>query len=49
MTDGGVHCASGHRATTAASLLANAGGEVVLVDDESAPYEQSGAPASRTA
>lgn len=29
-----VHCASGHRATIADSLLAGAGREVVVVDDE---------------
>ncbi|WP_422773799.1 rhodanese-like domain-containing protein [Plantactinospora sp. WMMC1484] len=44
-----VHCASGYRATTAASLLANAGREVVLIDDEFALAEQAGVPTSRTA
>jgi rhodanese-related sulfurtransferase len=28
-----VHCGSGYRATVAASLLANAGREVVVIDD----------------
>jgi hydroxyacylglutathione hydrolase len=29
-----VHCASGYRAAIAASLLARAGHDVVLIDDE---------------
>nr|MDT0659926.1 MBL fold metallo-hydrolase [Micromonospora sp. DSM 115978] len=37
-----VHCGSGYRATAAASLLANAGREVVLIDDLFDRAEQSG-------
>ncbi|MFI2651471.1 rhodanese-like domain-containing protein [Micromonospora fulviviridis] len=35
-----VHCGSGYRATVAASLLANAGREVVVIDDK---FDQAGA------
>ncbi|SCG49527.1 MBL fold metallo-hydrolase [Micromonospora halophytica] len=35
-----VHCGSGYRATAAASLLANAGREVVVIDDK---FDQAGA------
>jgi len=37
-----VHCASGYRASVAASLLDRAGREVVLVDDEIDHLEQAG-------
>ncbi|GAB3084896.1 MBL fold metallo-hydrolase [Micromonospora schwarzwaldensis] len=37
-----VHCGSGYRATAAASLLANAGRDVVLIDDAFARAEASG-------
>ncbi|SCL71121.1 Glyoxylase, beta-lactamase superfamily II [Micromonospora citrea] len=37
-----VHCGSGYRATAAASLLANAGREVVLIDDSFGRAEQVG-------
>ncbi|MGW4498790.1 MBL fold metallo-hydrolase [Micromonospora sp. NPDC004336] len=37
-----VHCGSGYRATAAASLLANAGREVVLIDDAFGRAEQVG-------
>ncbi|MER7420208.1 MBL fold metallo-hydrolase [Micromonospora peucetia] len=37
-----VHCGSGYRATAAASLLANAGRDVVLIDDMFGRAEQSG-------
>jgi hydroxyacylglutathione hydrolase len=38
-----VYCATGNRATVAASLLANAGREVVLVDDFCLPGDRPGA------
>ena len=41
-----VHCASGFRASIAASLLARAGHDVVLVDDEYAEAEKLGLTAS---
>ncbi|WP_435149316.1 rhodanese-like domain-containing protein [Micromonospora aurantiaca (nom. illeg.)] len=37
-----VHCGSGYRATAAASLLANAGRDVVLIDDSYARAEAAG-------
>lgn len=37
-----VHCGSGYRATAAASLLANAGRDVVLIDDMFGRAEQVG-------
>ncbi|MFC0505305.1 MBL fold metallo-hydrolase [Micromonospora costi] len=37
-----VHCGSGYRATAAASLLANTGREVVLIDDMFGRAEQAG-------
>ncbi|WP_213455487.1 MBL fold metallo-hydrolase [Rhizomonospora bruguierae] len=37
-----VHCGSGYRATAAASLLANAGREVVLIDDMFDRADQAG-------
>ncbi|MFV2115258.1 rhodanese-like domain-containing protein [Micromonospora sp. LOL_025] len=37
-----VHCGSGYRATVAASLLANAGREVVVIDDKFGRAEASG-------
>ncbi|MFG2169678.1 MBL fold metallo-hydrolase, partial [Micromonospora chersina] len=37
-----VHCGSGYRATAAASLLANAGHEVVVVDDMFGRAEAAG-------
>ncbi|MFF0372212.1 rhodanese-like domain-containing protein [Micromonospora sp. NPDC005087] len=37
-----VHCGSGYRATAAASLLANAGHDVVLIDDMFGRAEQAG-------
>lgn len=39
-----VHCGSGYRATAAASLLANAGREVVLIDDMFGHAAQAGLP-----
>ena len=41
-----VNCASGFRASIAASLLARAGHDVVLVDDEYATAEKLGLTAS---
>ena len=37
-----VHCGSGYRATAAASLLANAGREVVVIDDKFDQAEAAG-------
>jgi rhodanese-related sulfurtransferase len=37
-----VHCGSGYRATAAASLLANAGREVVVIDDKFDRAESAG-------
>ncbi|MEV1145682.1 MBL fold metallo-hydrolase [Micromonospora sp. NPDC049799] len=37
-----VHCGSGYRATAAASLLANAGREVVVIDDKFGQAEAAG-------
>jgi rhodanese-related sulfurtransferase len=37
-----VHCGSGYRATAGASLLANAGREVVLIDDAFGRAEAAG-------
>lgn len=37
-----VHCGSGYRATAAASLLANAGREVVVIDDKFGNAEAAG-------
>ncbi len=37
-----VHCGSGYRATAAASLLANAGRDVVLIDDAYARAAEAG-------
>jgi hydroxyacylglutathione hydrolase len=39
-----VHCAAGYRASIAASLLARAGRDVVLVDDEFAHAAAAGLP-----
>ncbi|MFI1194436.1 rhodanese-like domain-containing protein [Micromonospora sp. NPDC020750] len=44
-----VHCGSGYRATAAASLLANAGREVVLIDDMFSHAEQAGVRMAATA
>jgi glyoxylase-like metal-dependent hydrolase (beta-lactamase superfamily II)/rhodanese-related sulfurtransferase len=44
-----VHCGSGYRATAAASLLANAGRDVVLVDDMFGRAEQAGVRMAATA
>ncbi|MET8311841.1 MBL fold metallo-hydrolase [Micromonospora sp. NPDC005173] len=44
-----VHCGSGYRAAAAASLLANAGREVVLIDDMFGQAEQSGVTMAPTA
>ncbi|WP_405101583.1 rhodanese-like domain-containing protein [Micromonospora sp. NBC_01412] len=44
-----VHCGSGYRATAAASLLANAGREVVLIDDMFGHAEQAGVRMAATA
>ncbi|MFD2762562.1 MBL fold metallo-hydrolase [Micromonospora eburnea] len=44
-----VHCGSGYRATAAASLLANAGREVVLIDDMFGQAEQAGVRMAPTA
>jgi rhodanese-related sulfurtransferase len=44
-----VHCAAGYRASIAASLLARAGREVVLVDDDLAAATAAGLPMERTA
>ncbi len=41
-----VHCGSGYRATAAAALLANAGREVVLVDDSFGNAAPAGVPTS---
>lgn len=37
-----VHCGSGYRATAAGSLLANAGREVVVIDDKFDRAESAG-------
>ncbi|MEU4773560.1 MBL fold metallo-hydrolase [Micromonospora sp. NPDC023644] len=42
-----VHCGSGYRATAAASLLANAGREVVVIDDRFGRAEAAGVAMSR--
>lgn len=39
-----VHCGSGYRATAAGSLLANAGRDVVVIDDRFAAAEAAGIP-----
>jgi len=39
-----VHCASGYRATTAATLLARAGRTVVVLDDTFTAAEDAGVP-----
>ncbi|MEV0002894.1 MBL fold metallo-hydrolase [Micromonospora sp. NPDC050980] len=44
-----VHCGSGYRATAAASLLANAGRDVVLIDDLFARAEAAGVRMAPTA
>jgi glyoxylase-like metal-dependent hydrolase (beta-lactamase superfamily II)/rhodanese-related sulfurtransferase len=44
-----VHCGSGYRATAAASLLANAGRQVVLIDDAFDRAEPAGVPITPTA
>jgi rhodanese-related sulfurtransferase len=44
-----VHCGSGYRATAAASLLANAGRDVVLIDDMFGRAEQAGVRMAATA
>ncbi|WFE40012.1 MBL fold metallo-hydrolase [Micromonospora sp. WMMD998] len=44
-----VHCGSGYRATAAASLLANAGRDVVLIDDVFARAEAAGVRMAPTA
>ncbi|WP_406079139.1 rhodanese-like domain-containing protein [Micromonospora sp. NBC_00858] len=44
-----VHCGSGYRAAAAASLLANAGREVVAIDDMFGQAEQSGVTMAPTA
>ncbi|MEU4382844.1 MBL fold metallo-hydrolase [Micromonospora echinofusca] len=41
-----VHCGSGYRATAAASLLANAGREVVVIDDKFGRAEAAGVATS---
>ncbi|MEU9508953.1 MBL fold metallo-hydrolase [Micromonospora sp. NPDC048170] len=41
-----VHCGSGYRATAAASLLANAGREVVVIDDKFGRAGAAGVPMS---
>ncbi|HEY0700391.1 MAG TPA: MBL fold metallo-hydrolase [Micromonospora sp.] len=43
-----VHCGSGYRATAAASLLANAGRDVVLIDDMFSRAEQAGVQMAAT-
>ena len=44
-----VHCGSGYRATAAASLLANAGRDVVLIDDSYGRAEEAGVRMAPTA
>ncbi|MBF5031957.1 MULTISPECIES: MBL fold metallo-hydrolase [unclassified Micromonospora] len=44
-----VHCGSGYRATAAASLLANAGRDVVLIDDSYGRAEAAGVRMTPTA
>ncbi|MEU7760947.1 MBL fold metallo-hydrolase [Micromonospora aurantiaca (nom. illeg.)] len=44
-----VHCGSGYRATAAASLLANAGRDVVLIDDSYGRAEAAGVRMAPTA
>ncbi|WP_328850152.1 MBL fold metallo-hydrolase [Micromonospora globbae] len=44
-----VHCGSGYRATAAASLLANAGRDVVLIDDLFGNAERAGVRMAATA
>ncbi|MET9300192.1 MBL fold metallo-hydrolase [Micromonospora aurantiaca] len=44
-----VHCGSGYRATAAASLLANAGRDVVLIDDSYGRAEAAGVRMASTA
>lgn len=44
-----VHCSSGYRAAAAASLLARAGRDAVLIDDLYANAEEAGVPLTREA